>query len=186
MTVSLSVPPSSPTPSRPRDVQVVDLGLQSQVLRSRTWERLKFEVEYSLRRGTTANSYLLRGDKVAVIDPPGESFTAIYIEALTQHVDVSTIDTIIVSHVNANRIATLTRLRQLAPHSQIVCSRPAANALKSSLADADEILRPVRSGDTLDLGQGHRLQFISVPTPRWPDGLCTYDPASQTLYSDKL
>lgn len=186
MTLTLPFPLSSPAPSRPRDVQVVDLGPQTQVLRSRTWEPLKFEVEYSRRRGTTANSYLLRGDKIAIIDPPGESFTAIYIEALTQQIDVSTIDAIIVSHINANRIATLTRLRQLAPQAQIVCSRPAANVLRSSLADAADILRPVRSGDVLDLGQGHRLQFISAPTPRWPDGLCTYDPASQTLYSDKL
>jgi len=186
MTLTLPVQPSSSTSSRPRDVQVVDLGPQSQVLRSRTWDRLKFEVEYSRRRGTTANSYLVRGDKIAIIDPPGESFTAIYIEALTQQIDVSAIDMIIVSHVNANRIATLTRLRELAPQAQIVCSRPAANALKSSLADTADILRPVRSGDVLDLGQGHRLQFIAVPTPRWPDGLCTYDPASQTLYSDKL
>ncbi|MDY7016220.1 MAG: diflavin flavoprotein, partial [Cyanobacteriota bacterium] len=40
--------------------------------------------------------------------------------------------------------------------------------------------------DTLDLGGGHRLQFTTVPTPRWPDGLCTYDPQTRILYVDKL
>lgn len=44
----------------------------------------------------------------------------------------------------------------------------------------------MRSGDALDLGQGYTLQFIGAPTPRWPDGICTYDAASQILYSDKL
>ncbi|MBC1305436.1 hypothetical protein [Trichormus variabilis] len=43
------------TSSRPRDVQVADIGENTLILRSRTWERLKFEVEYSRQRGTTAN-----------------------------------------------------------------------------------------------------------------------------------
>jgi flavorubredoxin len=46
-------------------VQIADIGLHTTVLRSRTWERLKFEVEYSLCQGTTANSYLIRGDLTA-------------------------------------------------------------------------------------------------------------------------
>ncbi|MCF2149042.1 hypothetical protein IQ276_021950 [Desmonostoc muscorum LEGE 12446] len=49
------------TASRPRDVQVAEIGKDTLVLRSRTWERLKFEVEYSRQRGTTANSYLIQG-----------------------------------------------------------------------------------------------------------------------------
>jgi hypothetical protein len=156
------------------------------VFRSRTWDRLKFEVEYSRQRGTTANAYLIQADKIAVIDPPGESFTAIYLAELQSQVDVTQIDVIITSHINANRLTTLTQLLELAPRAQIVCSRPAANALKSAIGDSTDRLYTVRSGDTLDLGKGHRLQFLSVPTPRWPDGLCTYDPASQVLYSDKL
>jgi flavin reductase (DIM6/NTAB) family NADH-FMN oxidoreductase RutF/flavodoxin len=44
----------------------------------------------------------------------------------------------------------------------------------------------VRSGDCYDLGQGHALQFLRVPTPRWPDGLWCLDSATQILYSDKF
>ncbi|NEQ29956.1 MAG: flavin oxidoreductase, partial [Leptolyngbya sp. SIO4C5] len=40
--------------------------------------------------------------------------------------------------------------------------------------------------EQLDLGQGHQLQFLPVPTPRWPDGLWTYDTYSQVLYTDKF
>lgn len=174
------------TTPRPRDVQVAEIGLNTTVLRSRTWDRLKFEVEYGLRRGTTANSYLIRGDRTAVIDPPGESFTAIYLKELGRQVNCRDIRYIITSHVNSNRMATLEQLRELAPRAIIVCSRPAANALKQALIAWEDMLYPVRSGDSLDLGQGHRLEVTRVPTPRWPDGLCTYDPATQILYSDKL
>lgn len=174
------------TAPRPRDVQVADVGLHTKVLRSRTWDRLKFEVEYGLRRGTTANSYLIQADKNVVIDPPGESFTSIYLGELAHHIQFRDIHYIVTSHVNSNRMATLEQLRELAPQAIIVCSRPAANALKQALITWEDSLYPVRSGDVLELGQGHRLEFSRVPTPRWPDGLCTYDPATQILFSDKL
>ncbi|MBW4562726.1 MAG: diflavin flavoprotein [Mojavia pulchra JT2-VF2] len=172
--------------SRPRDVQVADIGEHTLILRSRTWERLKFEVEYSRQRGTTANSYLIQADKKALIDPPGESFTAIYLEQLAQHLDLATLDYIILGHVNPNRRVTLEKLFSLAPQATLICSRPAANALKTAFPEWESRIQAVRFEDTLDLGQGHQLTFITVPTPRWPDGLCTYDPAPKILYTDKF
>ena len=187
MSYSTTPQPMCPTTTpRPRDVQVANIGQQTQVLRSRTWERLKFEVEYGRHQGTTANSYLIRGSETAVIDPPGESFTTIYLEALQQQIAFSDINYIITSHVNSNRMATLEQLQELAPQAILVCSRPAANTLKQALIAWEDSVYLVRSGDRLDLGQGHRLQFMTVPTPRWPDGLCTFDQATQILYSDKL
>jgi flavorubredoxin len=60
--------------------------------------------------------------------------------------------------------------------------------LQSALREYQHLLKIwiPRAEETLDLGNGHQLQFISVPTPRWPDGLCTYDPASRILFTDKL
>ncbi|MBE9205311.1 diflavin flavoprotein [Nostoc sp. LEGE 06077] len=174
------------TPSRPRDVQVAEIGQNTIILRSRTWERLKFEVEYSRQKGTTANSYLIQADKKALIDPPGESFTEIYIQELGQHLDLATLDYIILNHVNPNRRATLKVLLSHAPQATIICSRPAANALKATFPEWEAHIQAVRSEDTLDLGQGHLLSFVTVPTPRWADGLCTYDSGSKILYTDKF
>ncbi|OZH55047.1 flavin oxidoreductase, partial [Hydrocoleum sp. CS-953] len=44
----------------------------------------------------------------------------------------------------------------------------------------------VKGEDTLDLGGGHQLRFITTPTPKWPDGLMTYDPQTQILFTDKF
>ncbi|MDH6097575.1 diflavin flavoprotein [Anabaenopsis sp. FSS-46] len=172
--------------SRPRDVQVANIGENTLILRSRTWERLKFEVEYSRQKGTTANSYLIQADKKALIDPPGESFTAIYLKELEQYLDFTTLDYIILGHVNPNRQVTLKKLLSLAPQAKLICSRPAANALKSAFPEWESRIQAVRFEDTLDLGQKHHLSFITVPTPRWPDGLCTYDPGTKILYTDKF
>src|SRR5579883_2089663 len=130
-----------PVTTRPRDVQVASIGENTTVLRSRTWDRLKFEVEYGRQTGTTANSYLIQADKSALIDPPGESFTEIFLAAI---------------------------------------------ALRAVFAEGEAQINPVRGDEVLDLGQGHELRFVFVPTPRWPDALCTYDPATRIVFSDKF
>ena len=174
------------TSVKPRDVQIAEIGTNTQVLRSRTWERLKFEVEYSRKKGTTSNCYLIQADKTALIDPPGQSFTQIYLETLAQHLDWQKLDYIILQHVNPNRLATIEQILEYAPQAKIVCSKPAANALKDASIPEQVQIEIVRDNDTLNLGQGHQLQFISATTPRWVDGLCTYDPQSQILYTDKF
>ena len=173
------------TTNRKRDVQVAEIGQDTIILRSRTWDRLKFEVEYSRQKGTTANSYLIQADKKALIDPPGESFTEIYLQELKQHLDLTTINYIILGHVNPNRRATLEALLPIATNATLICSRPAANALKAACPEWESRIQTVRE-DTLDLGGGHLLTFASVPTPRWADGLCTYDAATKILYTDKF
>lgn len=174
--------------AKKRDVQVAEIATNTQVLRSRTWERLKFEVEYSRQKGTTSNSYLIQANKTALIDPPGQSFTQIYLETLEQQLDLQKLDYIILQHVNPNRLATIQVLAGQAPQAKIICSKPAVNALKGALMFPQwrSRIQVVRDNDTLDLGQGHQLKFISVITPRWVDGLCTYDPQTKILYTDKF
>jgi flavorubredoxin/flavin reductase (DIM6/NTAB) family NADH-FMN oxidoreductase RutF len=195
--------------SNARDVQVADISTNTLAVRSRTWDRLKFEIEYARQRGTTANAYLIQADKLALIDPPGESFTDIFLAELHQHLYFQRLDYIILSHVNPNRIVTLKALLELAPYATVICSKPGAIALRAAFANqpltipavredeaidlgieyaADQTFKVhiVRDEELLDLGQGHTLQFLFVPTPRHPDEICTYDRASQILYTDKL
>ncbi|MEN9202290.1 MAG: diflavin flavoprotein [Thermostichus sp. DG_1_6_bins_120] len=193
-----------------RDVQVASIGPATLVLRSRTWDRLKFEIEYARQRGTTANSYLIQAQQSILIDPPGESFTDIFLEELAQHQYLQRLHYILLSHVNFNRIATLKALLPLAPYAVVLCSKPGVITLRAAFEtdplpglparDEEEAadlgityngdqsfrLRVVRDGERLDLGEGHELHFRTVPTPRHPDALCTYDPATGILYSDKL
>lgn len=207
--MSLLTPHSSPLSAKPRDVQVAEIGAQTIALRSRTWERLKFEVEYARQKGTTANSYLIQAQSTALLDPPGESFTDLFLEELSHHVYYQRLNYIILSHVNPNRIATLKRLLEAAPYVTVICSKPAANTLRSVFANqsfnlpspredeaqdlgidygAGQTLKVhiVRDEEVLDLGDGHALQFRFVPTPRHPDAIATYDPATCILYTDKL
>ena len=183
-TVSLQA--ATPQKKRQIDVQAFAIASEITILRSRTWDRLKFEIEYGLQRGTTANTYLLQADKTALLDPPGETFTQIFLDALQKRCDLKQLDYIILGHVNPNRAETLKTLLDLNSDITIVCSNPGAIALRAACPDRDLNLKVVRGDDTLNLGKGHYLQFVPTPTPRWPDGLCTYDQGSQILFTDKF
>ncbi|MGM3305960.1 diflavin flavoprotein [Anabaena sp. WFMT] len=175
-----------PENTKPRDVQILPIGTDTTILRSRSWTRLRFEIEYALAKGTTANSFLIQGDKIALIDPPGETFTEIYLQALQQRIDIKAVDYVILGHVNPNRAATLKALREIAPQITFVCSNPGAINLKAALENQDLPILVMRGDETLDLGKGHDLQFIPTPNPRYADELCTYDPQTEILFSDKL
>lgn len=172
--------------NKTKDVQVFPIAADTRVLRSRTWDRLKFEIEYALQKGTTANSYLVEGDRIALFDPPGESFTTIFLDALQSRIDPKQIDYVILGHINPNRANTLQALLKIAPQIKIVCSNPGAISLRKILPDLQLNIQIIKGEDTLDLGQGHVLEFIPTPNPRYPDHLCTYDPKTAVLYTDKI
>ncbi|MCP2729876.1 diflavin flavoprotein [Limnofasciculus baicalensis] len=172
--------------NQPRDVQVYPIAPETTVLRSRTWDRLKFEIEYALQRGTTANSYIIQGDKIALLDPPGESFTDIFLTKLQERIDPKLLDYVILGHVNPNRGVTLKALLEQAPQVQFVCSNPGAIALRSILELPDLKITVARGDESLDLGRGHVLEFVPTPNSRWPDSLCSYDKESGILFTDKL
>lgn len=174
------------SPNSAKDVQVLPIAANTKVMRSRTWERLKFEIEYALQKGTTANSYLIEGDKTALIDPPGESFTEIFLAALRDRIDLSQLDYLILGHLNPNRSATIKALLEVAPQLTIVCSNPGAISLRKILPETELNITVIKGEETLDLGKGHHLEFLLTPNPRYPDQLCTYDPQTQVLYTDKL
>ncbi len=180
--------------SKSREVQIYPITPNTRIFRSCTWDRLKFEIEYALKKGTTVNSYLIEGEKTALISPPGESFTEIFITELVNRIDLKQIDYLILGHVNPNRLVTINEIYKRAPQITFVCSNPGAKSLKSlfestypeTIKTNNLNILAIKGEETLDLGEGHRLEFIPTPNPRFPDHLCTYDTKTQILFTEKL
>jgi len=179
----------------PRDVQVLPIASETIAIRSRSWNRLRFETEYALERGTTANSFLIQGDKTALIDPPGSTFTEIFLEKLQQRIHIKQLDYVILGHINPNRMETVKAMAALNPNIIFVCTNPGAIAIRNLIEKSQDPsslqinalkITTVRGDEILELGKGHTLQFTTASTPRYPDGLCTFDQKTQILYTDKL
>ena len=54
--------------------------------------------ETLFQEGTTYNSYVIKGEKVALVDASHEKFRQLYMDTLSGVIDPSTIDYIISSH----------------------------------------------------------------------------------------
>ncbi|KAL3701994.1 hypothetical protein R1sor_020016 [Riccia sorocarpa] len=195
--VSTSSPP--PPPSAPvkqeTDVRVVQIAKDTITLRGRSIDRLKYEVEYGLKRGSTNNSYIIQGATAsALIDVMDQAFADAFVKTLTSAVNLEAIKYLVLGHFSPKRVESLKAFLKALPNQgapiEIFCSNPAAQLVTKFLADdgLENIykIRNVRAGDVVDLGGGHELKFILTPTPRWPDGMCTYDSSTQLLFSQKL
>ncbi|CAI5950799.1 unnamed protein product [Closterium sp. NIES-64] len=188
--------PEAPIVKEEKDVRAVRLTDDTFTLRGRCYERFKFEVEYGLRAGTTENSYVIEGPLgAALIDVPDRAFARAFVDAFVREAkDAEHLAYLIIGHLSPKRVDSIIELAKTHPLTEppikVFLSNPAHQTLTSlvpaDILDATFDLQIVRAGDTLDLGDGHNLQFILTPTPRWPDGLSTYDPKSQLLFTNKL
>ena len=62
--------------------QVLPLADDTISIRSLDWDRDRFDIEFGLEKGTTYNSYLICGDKTALVDASHEKFHSLYLETL--------------------------------------------------------------------------------------------------------
>lgn len=111
----------------------------------------RFDIEFGLSDGTTYNSYVVKGDKVAVVDVSHAKFGDAYFTALHEVVDPSSISYIVVSHTEPDHSGLVAPLLELAPHAVVVGTRVCLQFLSNLVSRPFEKLE-VKAGSTLDLG----------------------------------
>jgi flavorubredoxin/flavin reductase (DIM6/NTAB) family NADH-FMN oxidoreductase RutF len=163
-------------------LQTVDIATDTTAIRSLDWDRDRFDIEFELQNGTTYNSFILRGDKTALIDTSHQKFRTLYMDALKGQVDLSTLDYLIVSHTEPDHSGLVADVLALAPQVTVVGAKVAIQFLEN-MVHVPFRSQIVKQGDRIDLGQGHDLEFISAPNLHWPDTIFTYDAKTQTLFT---
>ncbi|MEO1349851.1 MAG: diflavin flavoprotein [Cyanobacteria bacterium J06635_15] len=163
-------------------MQVVDIAEDTTVLRSLDWNRDRFDIEFGLQNGTTYNSYIIRGEKTALVDTSHAKFRDLYLAELKSQIDPATIDYIVISHTEPDHSGLVRDVLELAPNATVVGAKVAIAFLEDLVHRPFERLQ-VKNGDTLDLGNGHVLEFVSAPNLHWPDTIFSYDPKTQVLFT---
>jgi flavorubredoxin/flavin reductase (DIM6/NTAB) family NADH-FMN oxidoreductase RutF len=169
-------------PAKRLTTQILNLAAETTAIRSLDWDRDRFDIEFGLQNGTTYNSFLIQGEKVALVDTSHEKFRQLYLDLLQQTIDPKTIDYLIISHTEPDHSGLVADVLELAPQVTVVGSKVAIQFLE------DLVHRPferiiVKNADTLDLGNGHRLEFVMSPNLHWPDTIFTYDHKTEILFT---
>jgi flavorubredoxin/flavin reductase (DIM6/NTAB) family NADH-FMN oxidoreductase RutF len=162
--------------------------------------RLRFEVEYGLERGTTANSFLFAAVPL-LVHPPGASFAEPFLAQLAELVPADAALKVVVGDVNPNRVALLRQLASRWPHTMLVSSNAGAKLLEElwdqqkpgkpgdAPAAAGPPLPPidvVKQEASRQLSDGHVVRLIPTPTPRWPGSLMAFEETTGLLMSGKF
>ncbi|MBE9239126.1 diflavin flavoprotein [Anabaena aphanizomenioides LEGE 00250] len=163
-------------------IQTVEIAPNTTAIRSLDWDRDRFDIEFGLQNGTTYNSYLIRGEQTVLIDTSHQKFRQLYLDTLKGLVNPKTIDYIIVSHTEPDHSGLVEDVLQLAPRATVLASKVALQFLEGLVHDPFS-KRIVKSGDRINIGQGHEIEFVSAPNLHWPDTIFSFDRKTQILYT---
>lgn len=148
------------------------------------WELEKFHGEdYSTHSGSTYNSYLIEEEKTVLIDTVWMPFADEFVENLASEVDLEKIDYIIVNHGEVDHSGALPALMKLIPDTPIYCTANAVKSLKGQYHQ-DWNFNVVKTGDSLDIGNGKSLVFVEMAMLHWPDSMATYLTEDNILFSN--
>ena len=137
------------------------------------WELTHFHGdELSTHRGSSYNSYLVRDEKVALIDTVWQPYDREFVSRLAEEIDLGRIDYIVMNHNEVDHSGALPELMRLIPDTPIYCTAKGEAIIRGHYHEDWNFVN-VRSGDTLSLGST-TLTFIEATMLHWPDTMFTY------------
>jgi anaerobic nitric oxide reductase flavorubredoxin len=133
-----------------------------------------------LREGVSYNSYLVRDDKVALIDLTRGTMLPRFLAQIGRVVDPAEIDYVVVNHMEQDHTGEPDVFRQLAPEAEML-GTPRTVRLLSDWYGLEDRVRAVEHGEKLSLGRAE-LQFLHAPFLHWPETMVTYDTGRRILF----
>jgi len=169
-----------------------EIAEDTRTIRSLDWDRDRFDIEFALSNGTTYNAYTIKGEThTALIDASHRKFEKLFMDALESPagggLDLATLDYLVVSHTEPDHSGLVADVLRRAREKgntdlTVVGSKVCINFLKD-LMHVNFKSKMVKSGEKIDLGGGHELEFVLAPNLHWPDTIFTFDHKTQLLFT---
>ena len=142
-----------------------------------------FEGQYVVPNGMAYNSYIVKGEKTAVMDSVDINFYSQWMANIKEALNGKAPDYIIVQHMEPDHSASINIFMQTYTETKIVASKQAFAMMKNFFGtDYPERQIIVGENDTLDLG-GRVLTFVTASMVHWPEVIVTYDSKDKILFS---
>lgn len=143
-----------------------------------------FEGQYIVPNGMAYNSYVIRDEKIAVMDTVDGRFAEEWLANIEKALDGATPDYLIVQHMEPDHAANIQVFAKKYPGAQIVGNAKTFTMMKNFFRglELDGKTVEVKNGETLNLGK-HELTFVFAPMVHWPEVMVTYDSSDKVLFS---
>lgn len=142
-----------------------------------------FEGQYPVPNGISYNSYIIKGEKVAVMDSVDKNFGEEWLENIEKVLGDEAPDYLVVLHMEPDHSANIKAFLEKYPGAVVVSSAKAFAMMENYFGK--EIAKnrlEVKDGEKLDLG-GRSLTFVAAPMVHWPEVMVAYDDKDKILFS---
>lgn len=142
-----------------------------------------FEGQYSVPDGMSYNSYVIKDEKIAVMDTVDARFTREWLDNIEKTLSGAQPDYLVVQHMEPDHSANILSFKKAFPGAVIVSTQKAFAMMKNFFGtDFADSRIVVGEGDVLGLGT-HTLNFVLAPMVHWPEVMFTYESSEKVLFS---
>ncbi len=143
-----------------------------------------FEGQYDVPNGMAYNSYVIKDEKIAVMDTVDGNFTKEWLDNIAAVLDGAKPDYLVVQHMEPDHAANIENFMNAYPDTTIVANTKTFGMMKNFFRNLDLEGRTleVGNGESLTLGR-HVLTFVFAPMVHWPEVMVTYDSTDKVLFS---
>ena len=143
-----------------------------------------FEGQYKVPNGMSYNSYVIKDEKIAVMDTVDAGFTEEWLGKVAEVLDGAKPDYLVVQHMEPDHAANIENFMKAYPDTTVVANTKTftmmENFFRGMNLEGKKLV--VANGDTLTLGK-HVLTFVFAPMVHWPEVMVTYDSTDKVLFS---
>ncbi|MCC8097185.1 MAG: FprA family A-type flavoprotein, partial [Eubacterium sp.] len=142
-----------------------------------------FEGHYVVPEGISYNSYIIKDEKIAVMDTADKNFGEEWLSNLEEALGDKTPDYLVISHMELDHASNIVKLAEKYPDIKIV-GNAKTFVFYNQFFDLDISDKKVvvKDGDVQDIG-AHKLNIVFDPMVHWPEVMVTYDEKDKVLFS---
>ena len=149
------------------------------------WELESFHgADYSINHGSSQNAYLIKEEKTVLIDTVWKPHSTEFIDNLEKEIDLKKIDFIVANHGEVDHSGSLPALMEKIPNTPIYCTANGVKSLTGQYHHPEWNYQVVKTGDSIDIGNGKKLIFVEMKMLHWPDSMATYLTGDNILFSN--
>lgn len=140
-----------------------------------------FEGIWPIPRGVSYNSYLIRDEKVALIDTIKDLSVSGYLRRLRHLLGPERqVDYLIINHLEPDHSGAIPLIKDAFPKIQVIGNKKTAEFVNDLYGVRD--VRIIQDGEELNLGR-RKLRFLLTPMVHWPETMMTYETTDRILFS---
>ena len=143
-----------------------------------------FENQYNVPNGISYNSYLIKDEKIAVMDTIDKRKTEEWINNLENALDGKSPDYLVISHLEPDHAYNIEHLSKKYPEMKLVGNDKTFAFIPQffNIPNLEKRKIVVKEGDTLSLGK-HTLKFFMAPMVHWPEVMVEYEEYEKILFA---